>query len=519
MTTIGAVLRTAAKRHNAQICLRDGDLSLTYEELFDRASRFGGTLRTMGVQHGDRVLLSMENCWQAVVAIVGSLLAGAIVAPTNVGASRRELLHWAALVEPSTIVAAQGPLARMDADGAVKELSGVRLTVDAADGGRGDIDFSDAVRRGEAWDGLEQLPSDPALILFTSGTTGYSKGVTRTHEVVLQFIERWEKLVISGDDVVMNFLPLNHQAGLLLSVLGPMCIGAEIVLLRKFTVDGFWAAAVEHGVTWAVTMPPVPQLLVNSDVLDCGMGHRLRSTLGAGPATDWLAFEDRYGLGMTTGYGSTESAMVTISPTGREAGWRLEGVQGGSYCGAPLSNWTKVRVMSNDGRAAGVAQVGELQLKGGGLFSEYWNAPEATTRAFTADGWFKTGDRGYLGAEGDVYLIGRTDDRIRRNGENIDPVEIETVLKEHSAVADAGVTAIPDDLRGAEMLACVVRQANSTVTFAALIEHCRAHLTSFKVPRYLEFRDELPRTAGTLRIQRQVLREQADRVTWFDRYA
>jgi acyl-CoA synthetase (AMP-forming)/AMP-acid ligase II len=519
MTSIGAVLRRSVKHYRGAVCLCDGDTVLTFDDVFDRAARFGGSLRGMGVQPGDRVLVCMDNCWQAAVAIVGCLLAGAVVAPTNAGAKRRELMHWAGLVQPSVIVAAAGPLSELTTRDGLGELRSLHAVIDSSDGGGGTLDFRDAIRRGPSWDGVEPRPSDPALILFTSGTTGLSKGVTRSHEVLVSFLENWQKRLVRCDDVVLNFLPLNHQAGLMLSVLGPMCLGAQVVLLPRFTPEAFWAAAVDHKVTWTVTMPPVPGLLVGADALPRGAAHRLRGTLGGGPAKDWRAFEESYGVGMITGYGSTESTIVTMSPTGREAGARLDPELGGSYCGAPIPGWTRVRVAVNDGRPAVPDETGEIQLSGGGLFTEYWNNTDATARAFTGDGWFRTGDLGYLSAAGDLYLVGRADDRIRRNGENIDPVEIETVLKEHPAVADAGLTAVDDERRGAEILACIVRREGMSVTFAELVEHCRERLSSYKVPRYLEFRDELPKTNGTFRVQRGILREQADATTWFDRYA
>jgi long-chain acyl-CoA synthetase len=518
MTSFGAILQASAKRHSDRVCLRDGQTVLTFDDTFDRASRLGGTLRSMGVQPGDRVLISMDNCWQGVVAVLGSLLAGAVVAPVNVGAKRRELMHSAALVEPTAIVAAAGPLSEFSACEGLGELTVLPGVIDGSDHGGGDLDFSDALYRGEVWDGATPHPSDPAFIMFTSGTTGLPKGVIRTHEVIARFLENWENRVVRSDDVVMNFLPLNHQAGLILSVLGPMYLGAQVVLLPRFTPAAFWTAAVDHKVTWTVTMPPVPGLLVGADALSRGGNHSLRSTLGAGAVKDWRAFEEFYDVEMITGYGSTESTMVTMSPSGRQAGACLDSQQGGSYCGAPLPGWTRIRVELNDGRLAGAGEAGQIQLSGGGLFSEYWNNADATARAFTHDGWFRTGDLGYLSAAGELYLLGRTDDRIRRSGENIDPVEIETVLKEHPAVADAGLAAIADEFRGAEILACVVRRVGMSVTFTELVEHCRARLSSFKVPRYLEFRDELPKTNGTFRIQRGLLRDQADPNTWFDRY-
>jgi long-chain acyl-CoA synthetase len=495
MKSLVSVLRASAKRHHDDVCLRDGESALTFEDVFDQAARFSGALRELGVEPGDRVLVSMDISSQGVIAILGSLLSGAVVAPTSVGAKRRELMHWAQLVEPTVIVAAAAPMAEFTNGEGLAGLTNLKAVLDGSE-------------RGDLWDGADPAHEDPALILFTSGTTGLSKGVTRSHEALVRFVETWEARMVREDDVVLNFLPLNHQAGLLLSVLGPMALGAQVVLLPRFSPESFWSAAIAHEVTWTVTMPPVPGLLVGADALPAGATHRLRETLGAGSVIDWRAFEATYNVGMTTAYGSTESTMVTMSPTGREAGTRLDPAHGGSYCGRPVPGWAEVRIHD-----------GEIQLRGGGLFTEYWNNPAATARAFTDDNWFRTGDLGYLTDAGELYLLGRADDRIRRSGENIDPVELETVLEEHPAVADAGITAIADDRRGAEILACVVLKPGAEVTFAELLEHCRAHLSSFKVPRYLEFRAELPKTDGTFRIQRAVLREQADPKTWFDRYA
>ncbi|HEY1972224.1 MAG TPA: class I adenylate-forming enzyme family protein [Pseudonocardia sp.] len=522
MTSFTALLRASAKRHHDRVCLRDGDTVLTYRQVFDRAGRFAGTLRHLGVRPGDPVMVSMGVSWQSVIVVLGSLLASAAVAPTNPAARRRELMHWGRLVQPVAIVAAPAPMAELLGGDGTGELTRLRGLVTGSDGG-GDSDLGTDLATGVSRDpmgaAVDPPPSSPALIMFTSGTTGLSKGVTRNHATLVGFLDHWQRRVVRPDDVVLNFLPLNHQAGLLLSVLGPMCLGAEVALLPRFGVEEFWRSVVDNRVTWTVTMPPVPGLLVAADAPPARGAHRLRGTLGAGPAPAWRDFEDAFDVGMVTGYGSTESTMVTMSGTGRASGALLAPDRGGSFCGAPLPGWTRVRVSRPDGGSAGAGEPGEIQLRGGGLFSEYWNNPEATARAFTEDGWFRSGDLGYRGDGGELYLLGRADDRIRRNGENIDPVEIETVLREHPAVADAGLTGIPDEHRGAEILACVVPRDGAQVSAEELVEFCRGQLSSFKVPRFVQFRTELPKTDGTFRIQRAVLREQADPSRWYDRFA
>src|SRR5581483_11969939 len=207
MTSLNAAFQSAARRNRDEVALRDGDITLTFDELFDQSSRLAHSLREAGVRPGDRVMLSMGNRAGGVLAVAGALLAGAVVAPTNPGARRRELLHWAGLVQPTAIIAEAEPLAELYSE---EGPTGLRLTIDGSDSGAADLDLSEAITRGEPGDGHAPEPSDPALVLFTSGTTGLSKGVTRTHDVLVRFLRAWHERVVRPDDVVLNYLPLNH---------------------------------------------------------------------------------------------------------------------------------------------------------------------------------------------------------------------------------------------------------------------------------------------------------------------
>jgi acyl-CoA synthetase (AMP-forming)/AMP-acid ligase II len=157
-----------------------------------------------------------------------------------------------------------------------------------------------------------------------------------------------------------------------------------------------------------------------------------------------------------------------------------------------------------------------LEVKGPSLFTEYLNDVEATRRAFTEDGWFRTGDRAYVNEHGELFFVERAGTTIRRSGENISAVEVEATLLEHPGIIEACVVPVPDDLRGQEVRACVVRAPGSSITADEIFEHCLAYLTKFKVPRYIDFWERLPRT-GTFKVSRTAL--ESDRSRWIDRYA
>jgi acyl-CoA synthetase (AMP-forming)/AMP-acid ligase II len=297
-----------------------------------------------------------------------------------------------------------------------------------------------------------------------------------------------------------------------------MFMGSEIVTLPRFDPQSFWRAACDYKVNWTVTMPPVPAMLVEA-VAARPKRHFLRETLGSGTPKDWNTFERVHGVDMSSGYGSTESTLVTISPSARVAGARLESPLSGSYCGSAIPGWSDVRITAEDTSPMAPDEPGDIQLRGGALFSRYWDNDAATRTAFTEDGWFRTGDIGYLNIAGDLYLMRRGDDRIRRNGENIDPAEIEAVIKEHPAVADVGVAGIPDARRGEEILACIVVVPGMAISQTEILTHCEKVLAKFKVPRYIEFRSHIPRTSATLRVQRTVLRQEANKQTWHDRFS
>lgn len=194
----------------------------------------------------------------------------------------------------------------------------------------------------------------------------------------------------------------------------------------------------------------------------------------------------------------------------------LHGPMGGFACGRTIDDWGHVRVVRDDGSPAGSDEIGQLEFQGPGVFDRYFGNTEATSAAFTADGWFRPGDVGYVDSSGQLFMVDRSRDLIRRSGENIAPREIEDVLSDHPGVEEVAVVPVEDDIRGQEIRACVVLRPDASLHPDELFDHCRQHLSPFKVPRFIDVRSALPHTP-TFKIKKDDLIAETTRAGWVDR--
>ena len=342
--------------------------------------------------------------------------------------------------------------------------------------------------------GADKHPNDPAMIIYTSGTSGAPKGVVLTDRNLLANVDSSaERYDYGAGDITLGVLPLSHAFASTCSMLLPLLLGGRAVYQAKFVPQKVLAAIAQHRVTALFAVPSMFRLLARSpraagaDVSSLRFCVAGGEALGGDVARD---LEQAFGIPLLEGYGMSEaSPVVSVNPPDKP--------KAGSV-GVPLS-WAQIKVAADDGTEAPAGGEGEIWIRGDCIMKGYHNDPAATAQAITPDGWLRTGDIGRLDEEGYLYITGRRKELIISGGENISPVEIEDVIAGHRAVAEAAVIPVPDDARGEVPKAFVVLREGATCTEREILAHCREHLPRVKWPRAAEFIDKMPRSpAGKL---------------------
>jgi malonyl-CoA/methylmalonyl-CoA synthetase len=432
-------------------------------ELDEASRRVAARLHRAGLRSGDRVLMSAATSLELVEAHVAALRVGLVVVPANTAYREREMTH---LVTDSTPGAAV--LDDPERAGWVRRASGGRTLVigpevDLPDGPPVEVDQAAA--------------TDPALLCYTSGTTGSPKGAVLSHANVLASAEsvrlawRW-----TSEDRLVLALPLFHFHGLGVGLHGTLLAGASAVLLPRFDPDSVLDAAAGHGATLFFGVPTMYARLAGSPRLH--ELSRLRLCVsGSAPLAPNLFERIWAGSGqrLLERYGTTESGMNVSSP---HDGERRPGA-----VGFPLPG---VELRLDDG--------GEILVRGPSVFSGYWENPAATEAAFADQGWFRTGDIGELDGDGYLRIVGRAKELIITGGLNVYPREVEEVLATHPAVAEVAVAGLPDDEWG-EVVTAFVVPAGASPDPSDILAHAAGQLAAFKRPRAVRFVESLPRNA------------------------
>ncbi|MFD4259906.1 acyl-CoA synthetase [Streptomyces sp. NPDC058534] len=450
--------------------LRFGERSLTYAELAAAAGATAGRIGTAG-----RVAVWATPAMETAVAVVAALLAGVPAVPLNPKSGDKELAHILSDSEPSLVLAA--PDAELPS--ALGALG--RVDVDAHATGPVPEDRSD--------DG------DPALVVYTSGTTGPPKGAVIPRRALATTLDAladaWQW---TGDDVLVHGLPLFHVHGLVLGVLGPLRRGGSVRHLGRFSTEGA-ARELNDGATMLFGVPTMYHRIAESLPGDPELAKALSGArlLVSGSAA--LPVHDHERIAAATGrrvierYGMTETLMNTSV--------RADGEPRAGTVGVPLPG-VELRLVEEDGTpiaALDGESVGEIQVRGPNLFTEYLNRPDATAAAFTGDGFFRTGDMAVRDPDGYVRIVGRkATDLIKSGGYKIGAGEIENALLEHAAVREAAVTGEPDPDLGERIVAWIVpADPEAPPALETLADHVAARLAPHKRPRAVRYLDALPR--------------------------
>jgi carnitine-CoA ligase len=499
--TIPGLLAAAAARDDAGTWLRSDAGSLSFGAAAAAAGLTADTLHSAGLRRGDLVMLTARNtppyliCWLALAGL------GAVTVAVNPRSSAAELAGLLRQTEPRALISDAGlaaVVAEATGDGAdppvldVPLLDVAELVPDLADPAAMASAARGARLPGARLPGAGVSPGDPAVLIPTSGTTGRSKLVIQTHRAYAMAGEGfgfWMDLTAA--DRLMTSLPLFHVNAPAYSVMGSLACGAGLVLLERFSASGFLDAARRHGATEFNAIGAMLEILMRQPERPDDADTPLRLCY-TGPAPErerQLEMERRFGLRIVVGYAMSESPYGLIWARGTRPFGTLGSVRQHPVLG-PVN---QARVVAPSGADLGPGESGELLLRNPVVTPGYWGMPEETARVI-ADGWLHTGDLVTVGADGTYTFVSRIKEVIRRRGENLSPLEVEEVLAEHPAVLECAVVGVPSELTEEEVKAFVVAADGRAPDFADLHAFAAGRLAAFKVPRYWQLVDALPRT-------------------------
>ena len=521
----------------------------SYRELQAAAEKMACALAALGVRAGDRVILNMQNCPQLVITHFAILRLDAVVVPVNPMNKAEELKHY--ITDPDARVAvttadlapelAQASDA-LPADQQLQHLVVTQFSDVFDPEAVADDDMPQAWRSwllpvrdlptlaaGEthAWRTLlEAAPDaslppvqasrdDLAILPYTSGTTGRSKGAMLTHGNMLSnaltLKDYWGWKTSGGPDgrgdVLIHALPIFHVHGLFVAIHGALINGSKMIWMAKFDPKraiGYMAkATVFMGVpTLYVRMLAEPTLnkaaVKNMRLFIAGSAPLLIETF-----TEW---QERTGHTILERYGMSETAMLTSNPYASDKRYGQQSARRGGTVGFPLPG-VSLRVRGDDGQDLPVGEIGGIQVQGPNVFKGYWRMPEKTAEEFTADAYFKTGDVGKVDERGYVTIVGRSKDLIISGGYNVYPAEIEGYINEMKGVAESAVVGVPHPDFGEVGVAVVIAKAGAALQPEAIIAELKAKLANFKIPKKCFVVTELPRNTMS-KVQKNLLRDQ-----------
>jgi acyl-CoA synthetase (AMP-forming)/AMP-acid ligase II len=469
--------------HATFLLAPESGAAVTYAELRRTTRRFGALLRGLRVPEQGIVAFMLPNGLAAATVFIGSMASGRIVSPINLLAQDAVLEYTLAHAAPDAIFVAPEFFDRLSA---LVARIGLKSAIVSTDPDR--VDLPDD----ELDDGDSLESRSPAMLMYTSGTTGKPKGVLLSHANMLHAGRTVSAAhLLTPDDRVLSSLPLYHINGQCIGVVTPLVSGGSIVLPHRFSVSRWWPLVERYRPTWLNVVPTIIAYLLNAGAPTPAQTEALRGIRFARSASAPLppehhrAFEEHFGVPVIEAMGLTECASVafcnSLDPTERRIG----------SPGRPIG--MEARVVAPDGRVLAAGERGEIHLRGDNVMIGYYRAPDATAQAVDCDGWLSTGDLGYRDDEGRYFITGRLKELIIKGGENIAPREIDEALLAHPSVLEGAAVGVADPMYGQEILACVVLKPGFTCSEAALREHCERLLGRYKAPRYVRFVTELPK--------------------------
>lgn len=503
---LGDVLSRRAESHRSEPFLKFHDGQISYGEVDTMANRVARGLIAHGVGKGDHVAVMLPNCPELVYTVFALARLGAVAVPVNTSHRGELLRHVLASSDSATLIIDADYLDRLAPLAArLPRLTRIILRSDGERPeqllGKAVVPMSDLLAHGFEVPRVDVEFSDLQAIMYTSGTTGPSKGAMCSHALALtcaydslNYLDRWGKTIYCP-------LPLFHAAGLWDGMMSALLGGGSIAIVDRFSASRFWDDVRGFNAQVAMSVFSMIPILLNQPPTARDKDHPLEMFYMGKSALD-EPLRDRFGVRSVETYTSTEAGIATGSPYGQ---WRV------GSCGTAHDERFEVAVVDAQDRQVGPGEPGELVLRPRQPYvitSGYYGSPEATAECFR-NMWFHTGDRMWRDDDGYFYFLDRMKDSIRRRGENISAFDLECEVNMHPAVLESAAIGVPSELEDEDVKVAVVLRPGSTIRPAELAEFCTERLPRFMVPRYVEFVDELPRTP-TDKVAKYRLRAEGD---------
>ena len=475
-----------------------GPRRTTWRELDEGTARIANLLASLDLPEGSRVAVQVDKCVEALMLYLGVIRAGCVYLPLNTAYQEAELSYFIGNAEPAIVVCASSNFSWVSS---LAFQAGTRNVYTLDEDGSGTL-MDRAGFHSTQHTPVPRQSSDLAAILYTSGTTGRSKGAMLSHgnllsnALTLKAYWDWQP-----GDVLLHALPIFHVHGLFVASHAALLNGSPMIWFNRFNAR----ATIErlHDATVFMGVPTLYTRMLAESTLDAEACRSMRLFIsGSAPLLKetFDAWTERTGHVILERYGMSETIMLTSNPCRTDDGQRVGGTVGFALPGVG------VRIQGDAGQALGAGEIGGIQVRGPNVFSGYWRMPEKTAEEFTADGWFKTGDVGLCDAEGRFTIVGRSKDLIITGGYNVYPAEVEGTLNELPGVAESAVVGVPHPDFGEGVVANVIPKPGQALDASGIIATLKARIAAFKVPKRVIIASELPRNVMG-KVQKNLLRE------------
>lgn len=471
-----------------------GGRTWSYADLENETARLARVLRNAGATKGERVAAQVEKSPEAILVYLACVRAGAAYLPLNTGYQAAEIEYFMGDAEPAVIVCRPPDAERMSG------LTGDATVLTLGSDGGGTL-MELAAQEPPAFETVAAGPEDLAAILYTSGTTGRSKGAMMSHQNLASNAATLRRLWgFTGQNVLLHALPIYHTHGLFVATNCVLASGSRMLFMPRF--DAQAAIGLLPRATVFMGVPTLYVRMLAEAGLNANAVRNMRLFIsGSAPLLEetFHQFEARTGHTILERYGMTEAGMLTSNP--------LDGERRPGTVGPPLPD-VEARFVDDDGNKLGAAETGVLEVRGPNVFAGYWRQPEKTAAEFRDDSFFVTGDLAQISADGYVSIVGRTKDLIISGGLNVYPKEVEAAIDAIEGVGESAVIGVAHPDFG-EAVTAVVTRADANLSEQTIIDGLSNALAKFKMPKSVHFVDELPRNAMG-KVQKNELRKRYD---------